>query len=162
MDNNCPFCRRVGTIPKRLFFESDGWFAFLDEKPLTYGHTILAKRLPPEGGCPEGVSAEHLSGHDRALNDTVERLQNYYEWTDTQPKDFLFASLRGNIKHFHTHIIPLWLEDESRWRADFEGTGRLFEFLGFLDATRAKTNRSSEEQKMLESYLVAMACALRG
>ena len=52
-----------------------------------------------------------------------------------KPKDVLFASVRGEIKHFHFHLIPLYEEDEKKWKKEkqYKDAGHLLEFLGYLE-----------------------------
>jgi diadenosine tetraphosphate (Ap4A) HIT family hydrolase len=52
------------------------------------------------------------------------------------PKDILFSSLRGDITHFHVHLVPLWADEEDSWRrtkGDSYKRGHLMEFLGNLE-----------------------------
>jgi diadenosine tetraphosphate (Ap4A) HIT family hydrolase len=52
------------------------------------------------------------------------------------PKDILFSSLRGDVTHFHVHLIPLWADEEDSWRkgkSDGYERGHLMEFLGNLE-----------------------------
>jgi hypothetical protein len=48
--------------------------------------------------------------------------------------DVLFCSTRGDIRHFHVHLLPLWPDEEKKWR---EVTGypesHLMEFMGSLE-----------------------------
>lgn len=37
----CPFCDR-NKIKDRIFYEKNGWIAFLDSRPYVKGHTILS------------------------------------------------------------------------------------------------------------------------
>lgn len=148
----CLFCQRPTNIVERTFYEADGWFAFLDGKPITRGHVILA-RHPVDGARPQDLTTANLSGHDRALVAVVDIMQAHY-----QPKDSLFASLRGSMKHMHTHVYPIWDEEEAAWRRNNQrpGTGQLLQFLGSLEA---KANESGSGKSNAD--LTAEARALK-
>jgi diadenosine tetraphosphate (Ap4A) HIT family hydrolase len=142
----CPLCSPDGGVRARVFYESPEWFAFLDAEPLAVGHAVLVRK--PTGGCPQGLTREHLVGHDQALADVVGTLRRRYG-VRSELKDFLFASLRQQVPHVHTHIVPLWADDEARWRA---ATGvrqpGMFRFLGWLDQTRVTlTSEEAEAEK---------------
>jgi diadenosine tetraphosphate (Ap4A) HIT family hydrolase len=76
------------------------------------------------------------------------------------PKDILFSSLRGDVTHFHVHLIPLWAYEEDSWRKDKgDGykTGHLMEFLGNLEkqgnevaACERKTRQITEDEQRRE------------
>jgi diadenosine tetraphosphate (Ap4A) HIT family hydrolase len=105
----CDFCARFGCLPDRVFYETVRWFAFVSAPAHAKGHTILAAQ-PREGNCPQGMNKDILSGLDAALYEVTEAIRQCY---DPAPKDILLASLRGDITHFHIHLVPLWPEDEQ-------------------------------------------------
>jgi len=151
----CPFCGRSGCLPDRIFYENDHWFAFVSAPPHAAGHTILAAQ-PCKGVCPQEMNKGILSGLDAALHEVIEAIQKCY---DPAPKDILLASLRGEIRHFHIHLVPLWPEDEQYWR---RVTGykqhHLMEFLGSLEKRhnsllleREAKERKDEEAQRVES-----------
>jgi diadenosine tetraphosphate (Ap4A) HIT family hydrolase len=126
----CDFCSRVDDLPKRIFYESKKWFAFLSAPPHTKGHTIIAAQ-PHGGKCPLDMNEDVLKGLESALFEVTQAIKQCY---DPQPKDILLASLRGDAGHFHFHLVPLWPEDEQCWRTV---TGykkaHFMEFLGALE-----------------------------
>jgi diadenosine tetraphosphate (Ap4A) HIT family hydrolase len=153
----CPLCNRPSDLLERIFYERKdlGWFAFLNAPPHTSGHTILAA-LGRDGHCPQDFDPQTLRGLNEALGDVVRAIRECYA---PQIRDVLLASLRGSIKHFHIHLVPLWPEEEKRWR---EVTGypdsHLMEFLGalekkqaFLLMERALKEGKSEDMQRLES-----------
>jgi diadenosine tetraphosphate (Ap4A) HIT family hydrolase len=160
MSAECPLCRPNQELKNRIFYDSDQWFAFLDANPLARGHAIIARRAIGPDGCPMGLTAAHLSGHDRALSNVVEILRQHFEWNDRQPRDFLIASLRQMVKHVHTHIVPLWDEQEAEWR-EATGTvsGGMFRFLGWLDARAAA--HSDADKEAFAAGVAGEASALR-
>jgi diadenosine tetraphosphate (Ap4A) HIT family hydrolase len=77
------------------------------------------------------MNKDILSGLDAALYEVTEAIRQCY---DPAPKDILLASLRGDITHFHIHLVPLWPEDEQWWRrVTGYKKGHLMEFLGSLE-----------------------------
>jgi diadenosine tetraphosphate (Ap4A) HIT family hydrolase len=128
----CPFCydQEKGRfndvdLGKRIFFKDEKWFAFLAAPAYTKGHSILALLTDDSFRCHKII----FDGMSAALEIVTNALQSCFN-----PKDILFASLRGNIKHFHIHMLPLWQEDEIRWRKEkvYE-KGHLFEYMGDLE-----------------------------
>src|SRR4026207_1640596 len=48
-DESCLFCRIVsGEVPATIVYEDDDSIAFLDHRPLFYGHTLLVPRIHVE------------------------------------------------------------------------------------------------------------------
>jgi diadenosine tetraphosphate (Ap4A) HIT family hydrolase len=150
----CPFCNRPSNLLDRVFYENNdaGWFAFLNAPPHTSGHAILAA-LNRDGQCPQGFTPEILKGVDTALSEVAQAI---IECNVPHIKNVLLASLRGDIKHFHFHLLPLWPKEEKRWR---EVTGyrdsHLMEFIGslekrhdFLLLERASKGKKEEEQRL--------------
>jgi diadenosine tetraphosphate (Ap4A) HIT family hydrolase len=126
----CDFCLRSGCLPDRVFYETVWWFAFVSAPPHAKGHTILAAQ-PLEGKCPREIKKDILFGFEAALQEVTEAIGKCY---DPAPKDILLASLRGDITHFHFHLVPLWPEDEQCWRkVTGYKNGHLMEFLGSLE-----------------------------
>jgi diadenosine tetraphosphate (Ap4A) HIT family hydrolase len=151
----CDFCDRPSNLQDRIFYQNSelGWFAFLNAPPHTSGHTILAA-IGRGGKCPQEFDPQTLHGLGTALCDVVQAIRECYA---PRIKDILFASLRGDVKHFHLHLLPLWPEEEKRWR---EVTGycdsHLMEFIGSLEKKQnflvlecaAKEGKSEELQRL--------------
>jgi len=144
-------------LSKRIFYcqknDDDNkkhynYFAFLDSLPHTRGHTILAV-LSSSKRCPRQLNIITLSRLGNALSDVIKALKLHYV-----PKDILLASLRGDVKHFHIHLIPLYKNEENEWR---KVTGyqkhHLMEFIGALEkrgnyrVLRSEANGVKEEQQ---------------
>ena len=152
---SCDFCNTEKLI-KRIFYcqkndDNDKhyrYFAFLDGIPHTRGHTVLAV-LSPSTKCPRLLNVTTLSRLGNALSDVIKALEAHYA-----PKDILLASLRGDVKHFHIHLIPLYKNEENEWR---KVTGyekhHLMEFIGSLEkrgnyrVLRSEANGVKEEQQ---------------
>ena len=139
---SCPFCN-TKDLRRRIFYyqkndnESEKsknfkFFAFLAAPPHTRGHTIIAVYSVSEKECPRklnNITLSRLGRLGNALSDVIKVLKMHYT-----PKDILFASLRGDVKHFHIHLIPLDKNEESEWRkvTGYEN-GNLMEFIGALE-----------------------------
>ena len=156
----CNFCIRSGCIPDRVFYDTVSWFAFVSAPPHAKGHTILAAQ-PHEGKCPQEMNKNVLSGFDVALHEVTEAIRKCY---DPAPKDILLASLRGDITHFHIHLVPLWPEDEQYWRrVTGYKKGHLMEFLGSIEKRQnflqiqceAKEGKDEETQRRESTRLMA-------
>lgn len=153
----CSFCDRPANLQDRIFYESKelSWFAFLNAPPHTRGHAIVAA-IGQKEKCPQEFNPQILYGLGTALCDVVQAIRECYT---PHIKDVLFSSLRGDVKHFHLHLLPLWPEEEKRWR---EVTGyrdsHLMEFMGslekkhdFLLLEREARAAESEATQRLES-----------
>lgn len=140
-------------VKPRVFYESDEWFGVLDVSPMATGHALVARRSR-DGDCPRGLAVEHLAGHDKALGDVLSTLRRYYEGRPS-PKDYLFASLRQTTEHMHTHIVPLWAQQENDWRTESRiQSGKGFQFLGWLE--RGRKNLSHSERGDLYEFAAAL------
>jgi diadenosine tetraphosphate (Ap4A) HIT family hydrolase len=128
---SCPFCNIDG-LRNRIFYENDKWFAFLAAPYNTRGHAIIAER-PCGSVCPrvDRRGWGDLPCFGATLGEVATTLMKHYG-----PKDILFSSLRGDVTHFHVHLVPLWADEEDSWRkgkGDSYKTGHLMEFLGNLE-----------------------------
>jgi diadenosine tetraphosphate (Ap4A) HIT family hydrolase len=133
----CPFCDR-NQIENRIFYENSNWIAFLAAPYHTRGHSIIvAKKKGNE--CPrvKDLGWHIIHSFDSALADVAESLMKYYNY---KPKDILFTSVRGDVAHFHCHLIPLWDDEEKAWRRQqrYDDRGHLLEYLGFLERSGNK------------------------
>jgi diadenosine tetraphosphate (Ap4A) HIT family hydrolase len=129
---SCPFCDR-NQIEDRIYYENTNWIGFLAAPYNTWGHSIIAAKKQREE-CP---TAEVLNWRiplcfDSALDKVANSLMEYL---DSKPKNILMASVRGDIRHFHFHLIPLWADEEMAWRLQqrYEDPGHLLEYLGFQE-----------------------------
>ncbi len=152
---SCPFCD-TKDLSKRIFYcqENDDdkkhykYFAFLDSLPHTRGHAILAV-LSSSKRCPRQLNITTLSRLGNALSDVIKVLKAHYV-----PKDILIASLRGDVKHVHIHLIPLYKNEENEWRkVTGYKNGHLMEFIGTLEkrgnyrVVRSQANGVKEKQQ---------------
>ena len=144
----CEFCN-LKKLGPRIFYKEGNWAAFLAAPYHTRGHTILI-RIKKKGKCPQKLNKNVLPGMGCAIADVSKALMSckYY---DPKPKKILFASLRGDVEHFHIHLIPLWGNEEIEWREEqIENNhlcyekGHLIEYLGNLE--RKGDKRASKER----------------
>ena len=161
----CPFCH-IKKIEARVFYQNTNWIAFLAAPYNTWGRTILAVkkkgkdcptaevlrwRIPPYFNSALAKVAPSLM---ECLTLTKYRMPNMKHLT---PKDILLASVRGDKRHFHFHLIPLWVEEEKDWRMQqrYDDPGHLLEYMGFQEAAankrpifeRIKNNWTPDEQR---------------
>ncbi len=145
----CVFCERT-PLESRVFYDQEGWYAFLTAPPYTKGQTILALKKSTLQ-CPTALSAENLKGIDVAIAAVTQLLLTHY-----CPKDILVASLRSRDPHVHFHLVPLWEQEEHAWRKrSLRQKGYLMEYLGHvehsaeirLEAERARMGWSEEEHR---------------
>jgi diadenosine tetraphosphate (Ap4A) HIT family hydrolase len=130
----CPFCNRRSDIWRRVFYKDakKAWFAFLDAHPYTKGHVILAA-LKQKGPCPQEFDPKVFHFLGGALCDVERAMRKCYP----HMKHVLFASLRGDVKHFHIHLLPLWPEEEACWRKiTGYSDAHFMEFIGLLEKRR--------------------------
>jgi|GEM_PF-1566758 len=148
---SCVFCN-IDSLRDRIFYENDKWFAFLAALPNTRGHAIIAER-PCGSVCPRvdrcGWGDLHCLGTTLGLVATILMKHN----SPNSPKDILFSSLRGDIAHFHIHLLPLWADEEDSWRkskSDDYKKGHLQEFLGDQEKSAAETAKNDRLTRKIE------------
>ena len=146
-----------------MFYDKNRWFAFLAAPPHTKGHAILSASKR-DIQCPKGFSENILADFEIALSDVINALNRYYK-----PKDVLMSSVRGDIQHFHIHLIPLWEKEEKNWR---EITGyesaHLLEYLGCLEKkndfivlqrqARDCISEKSQREEWTENHIKEITC----
>lgn len=110
------------------------------------GHSILVVKKF-DIGCPSKLTYRNLRGIEAAIAEVVNLIMQHF-----QPKDILFASLRGREPHIHLHLVPLWADLELEWRAESGHIkGHLFEYLGTLEKnSQLKHVQEREEQGWIE------------
>ncbi len=142
---NCPFCTPC-KFASRVFWQNDRWIAFLAAPYHTRGHTILALKSVCSV-CPrvDVIGWDIIECLGTSLAAVASYLTKYYK-----PKDVLLASVRGDVAHFHCHLLPLWEAEEEKWRkercADYE-KGHLVEFMGYLEKRGDKNAKRQREEK---------------
>jgi diadenosine tetraphosphate (Ap4A) HIT family hydrolase len=161
---SCAFCCRAKVI-RRLFYEDERWRAFLAAPYHVRGHTILAA-VPRSTRCPRQLDERTLEGLSGALVSATEILNAHYG-----TKDVLIASLRGDLRHFHFHLIPQWgHEEDVWWKVRGYDHGHLLAYLGDLESRgdhRALLERErrgwtgEKQRRRIERELAPDVAALR-
>ncbi|MFX0029523.1 MAG: HIT family protein [Candidatus Hermodarchaeota archaeon] len=109
---DCIFCKITRKeLPSKVLFENDLNLAFLDISPLAKGHTIVIPKNHyatiediPEFALSElykDVKKIAMIIHDKLQIDGYNILQNN------------FTAAGQVVKHFHVHIIPRNLDDDT-------------------------------------------------
>ncbi|HEX6896453.1 MAG TPA: HIT family protein [Bryobacteraceae bacterium] len=109
--SDCRFCQIVaGELASYVVFEDDASIAFLDNRPLFVGHTLLVPREHYEtlADLPEGVVAR-LFGNVQLLSRAVERGMD---------AEGSFVAINNRVSqsvpHLHVHIVPRRKKDGLR------------------------------------------------
>ena len=146
---SCPFCN-IEELNPRIFYCENNWIGFLAVPYHVKGHAILSA-LTIKNHCPRKLEDTNYAKLGEALIIVGGAVRRHYN-----SKDVLYVSVRGDIKHFHIHIIPLYKQQEKQWRLEkLYAKGHLFEFLGYLECIgdtkalqeRIKNNRDKEQQR---------------
>lgn len=110
-DPDCAFCRIVaGEEPAHIVFEDELTLAFLDNRPLFHGHSLLVTRehhetladLPADLVGPLFVNAQLLS---RAIPAAMEKPGSFVALNNV---------VSQSVPHLHVHIVPRRPKDGLR------------------------------------------------
>ena len=103
--NECVFCKIVkGEIPSDIIYEDDEVLAFLDIKPVNFGHTLV-------------IPKKHYEKMENTPDDTLsvvfENAKKLMEAVkEAMSADFVALSVIGiDVPHFHIHLIPRYFND---------------------------------------------------
>jgi histidine triad (HIT) family protein len=110
-EEDCTFCRiAAGELDAHVVFEDEDSMAFLDNRPLFPGHTLLVPREHHEAiwDLPEELTAR-LYLNARLLSSAVR------EAMDAQGA-FVAANniVSQSVPHFHIHVVPRNRKDGLR------------------------------------------------
>ena len=104
-------------IPVKKIFESDKFFAILDQNPVTEGHTLLIPKTHYEKQTD--MPAEDRADLGTSLGAVADLLKKFFgDNMNISNTSGEFAS--QSVPHFHIHLIPrhkgdrLWDKDKSR------------------------------------------------
>jgi histidine triad (HIT) family protein len=128
VSDDCAFCRIVaGDEPGSVVFEDEISIAFLDNRPLFPGHTLLVPRehhetlwdLPPELVGPLFMNVRMLSA---AIRDAMGAQGAFVAANNI---------VSQSVPHFHVHVVPRNRKDGLRgffWpRSKYEGDDHMSE-----------------------------------
>ena len=102
-EDNCLFCRIVsGELAATIVYEDDNSVAFLDHRPLFYGHTLLVPRVHVETLADLPVS---LVGQ---FFKTTQLLSRVVETAMEAEGTFVAMNNRvsQSVPHLHVHVVP--------------------------------------------------------
>jgi histidine triad (HIT) family protein len=110
-DPNCRFCQIVaGDEPSHLVFEDERTVAFLDNRPLFPGHSLLVPREHHEtlGDLPPELM-EPLFANARLLSVAIPKAMR-------KPGSFVALNnvVSQSVPHLHVHIVPRKPKDGLR------------------------------------------------
>jgi histidine triad (HIT) family protein len=110
-DPDCPFCRiAAGAEASHVVFEDERTVAFLDNRPLFPGHSLLIPRehhetladLPGELIGPLFAAAQLLS---RAIPEAMEKPGSFVALNNV---------VSQSVPHLHVHVVPRQRKDGLR------------------------------------------------
>jgi len=102
-NESCLFCRIVsGEVPAVVVYEDENSLAFLDQRPLFHGHTLLVPRRHVE------TLGELQSSLVGPLFKTAQLLARAIESAVGAEGTFVAMNNRvsQSVPHFHVHIVP--------------------------------------------------------
>ncbi len=111
MDPNCTFCRIIGAeLASFIVFEDEVSLAFLDQRPLFHGHSLLVPRDHHEtlADLPLGKVGP-LFANAQLLARAIERAMD---------AEGSFVALNNRVSqsvpHLHVHVVPRRRKDGLR------------------------------------------------
>ena len=110
-DSNCPFCQIIaGEQDAHLVLEDEACIAFLDNRPLFHGHTLLVPREHHEtlADLPDELIGT-LFADARLLSEAVPRAVK-------KPGSFVALNnvVSQSVPHLHVHVVPRKPKDGLR------------------------------------------------
>ena len=103
--NECVFCKIVKKeIPANKIYEDDEVLAFLDIKPVNFGHTLVIpkKHYEKMENTPDDTLSVVFANAKKLMEAVKEAMS----------ADFVALSVIGiDVPHFHIHLIPRYFND---------------------------------------------------
>ena len=103
--NECVFCKIVKKeIPSDIIYEDDEVLAFLDIKPVNFGHTLIIpkKHYEKMENTPDNTLSVVFANAKKIMKAVKEAMS----------ADFVALSVIGiDVPHFHIHLIPRYFND---------------------------------------------------
>ena len=103
--NECVFCKIVkGEIPSDILYEDDEVLAFLDIKPVNFGHTLVIpkKHYEKMENTPDDTISAVFANAKKLMKAVKEAMS----------ADFVALLVIGiDVPHFHVHLIPRYFND---------------------------------------------------
>lgn len=131
---DCIFCKIADReIPSRIIFENDFTLAFLDNSPISKGHTIVIPKNHYSN--LEVIPDYELSEVYKVVKNLAIRIHKNLKIDGYNVLQNNFVAAGQVIKHFHVHVIPRNNDDENfrikipRVQASEEELEEIFEIL---------------------------------
>ena len=103
--NECLFCKIIKReVSSDIIYEDDEVLAFLDIKPVNFGHTLVIpkKHYEKMENTPD-YTLSVVFANAKKLMETVK---------EAMSADFVALSVIGiDVPHFHIHLIPRYFND---------------------------------------------------
>ncbi|MBR3660850.1 MAG: HIT domain-containing protein [Bacilli bacterium] len=115
--NNCVFCKIVNKeIPSEIIYEDKDILVFLDINPTTNGDTLV---IPKKHYKDMFTTPKELLNH---MNETYKNLYEIYKKKLKCDGLSLTTNMdyAQEIKHFHMHFIPRYINDEVKYLSNKE------------------------------------------
>ncbi|MFX0142686.1 MAG: HIT family protein [Candidatus Hodarchaeota archaeon] len=110
--NDCIFCKIVEReISSKIIFENDFTIAFLDNAPISNGHTIIIPKNHYSN--LEDISEDELSEVFKVTKKLAIRIHKNLQVDGYNILQNNFIAAGQVIKHFHVHIIPRSYDDKK-------------------------------------------------
>ncbi|MFX0003682.1 MAG: HIT family protein [Promethearchaeota archaeon] len=110
--NDCIFCKIVEReISSKIIFENDFTIAFLDNAPISNGHTIIVPKNHYSN--LEDISEDELSEVFKVTKKLAIRIHKNLQVDGYNILQNNFIAAGQVIKHFHVHIIPRSYDDKK-------------------------------------------------
>ncbi|MFX0038434.1 MAG: HIT family protein [Promethearchaeota archaeon] len=111
-NKDCIFCKIVDReIPSKIIFENDFTMAFLDNAPISDGHTIIIPKNHYSN--LEDISEDELNAVYRVTKKLAIRIHKNLKVDGYNILQNNFGAAGQLIKHFHVHIIPRRNDDKK-------------------------------------------------
>lgn len=109
MHDDCDFCRIVaGDAAAARVFEDDRVLAFLDQRPVTTGHTLVV---------PKGHGSELFEMDDRTIGAVFRTARRLWTAIDDVLDPigvsvfYTTGPIVGTVEHAHVHLVPRFEDD---------------------------------------------------
>lgn len=116
---NCIFCDIINGIEKaEILFEDNSTIAFLDIRPLNFGHSLVIPKKHYENFFDvDETDLHHVINATQFMTNAIKKSLN--------PDGINIISNNGSsagqtIYHFHFHIIPRFKNDHFTFRPQFK------------------------------------------
>lgn len=103
--NDCIFCKIVKKeIPAEIVYEDEDVLAFLDIKPVNYGHLLVIPKehYPWIYDVPDDLLKKMMAKSKYLMKDLKEIMK----------ADFVVLAVVGvEVPHYHVHLVPRYSDD---------------------------------------------------